>query len=192
MTPARTATKATYFASPAAFRRWLTTHHRSATELLVGFYKKATGRANMTWPESVDEALCVGWIDGVRRRVDDERYSIRFTPRRATSNWSAINVARVKVLTEAGRMRAAGLAAYDRLDKRKSGIYAYEQIKSAAFSADQVQQFRRSRAAWAFFASQPPSYRQRATYWVTSAKQAATRARRLDKLIETSGAQQRL
>lgn len=191
MTPKLARVEATYFASPAEFRRWLAKHHGTETELLVGFYRKAAGRPSLTWPESVDEALCVGWIDGVRRRVDEERYSIRFTPRRATSIWSAINIARVKVLTAEGRMRPAGLAAYGRRDEKKSRD-AYEQLKNAAFSAEQLKCFKRSAAAWTFFASQAASYRQKATYWVTSAKQVATREKRLEKLIASSGEEKRV
>lgn len=178
----------TYFATPTDFRRWLTRHHKAATELLVGFHKKATGTPSMTWPESVDEALCVGWIDGVRRRVDDARYSIRFSPRRAKSIWSAINIARVKVLAAEGRMRPAGLAAFERRDEKRSRIYAYEQIKKATFDAAQLRAFKANRAAWKFFREQAPSYRQRCIYYVTSAKQEATRARRLKRLIAESAA----
>lgn len=182
----------TYFATPAEFRRWLTRHHKAATELLVGFHKKATGTPSITWPESVDEALCVGWIDGVRRRVDDARYSIRFSPRRAKSIWSAINIARVKVLVAKGRMRPAGLAAFERRDEKKSRIYAYEQVKKATFDAAQLRALKADKAAWDFFQAQAPSYRQLCSYYVTSAKQEATRERRLERLIAESAAGRRL
>ena len=181
----------TFFATPADFRAWFAAHHETERELWVGFHKKGSGKPSIAWPEAVDEALCVGWIDGVRRRVDEERYSIRFTPRRATSIWSAINIARVKVLTAEGRMRPAGLAAYGRRDEKKSRD-AYEQLKNAAFSAEQLKCFKRSAAAWTFFASQAASYRQKATYWVTSAKQVATREKRLEKLIASSGEEKRV
>jgi len=178
----------TYFASPAEFRRWLARNHRKATELLVGYHKKHTGEPSMTWPESVDEALCYGWIDGIRRRVDADRYSIRFTPRRPKSIWSAINLARVKVLTKEGRMRPGGLAAYERRDERTSAIYAYEQVKKAKFTPAQRKALRANAIAWKGFAALPPSHRQRYTYWVTSAKQEATREKRMAKLIATLAA----
>ena len=184
-------TEPTYFATPAAFRRCLTRHHKAATELLVGFHKKGSGTPSITWPESVDEALCVGWIDGVRRRVDDARYSIRFSPRRAKSIWSAINIARVKVLAAEGRMRPAGLAAFERRDEKKSR-YAYEQIKKATFDTVQLRAFKANATAWRFFRAQAPSYRQRCIYYVTSAKQEATRERRLKRLIAESAAGRQL
>ncbi|MBL8996500.1 MAG: YdeI/OmpD-associated family protein [Gemmatimonadetes bacterium] len=174
---------ATYFRSAAAFRRWLAKHHATATELLVGYHKKGTGVSSMTWPESVDEALCYGWIDGVRRRVDEARYSIRFTPRRAKSIWSAVNIARVKVLTREGRIRPAGLAAYERRDEKRSAIYAYESVKRATLTPAQRRLLKRSRQAWTFWEAQPPSYRQRCSHWVTTAKQESTRERRLARLI---------
>lgn len=192
MTPARAASEARYFASPAEFRRWLAKHHATATELLVGFHKRATGRPSMTWPESVDEALCVGWIDGIRRRVDEERYSIRFTPRRAKSIWSAVNIARVKVLMQEGRMRPSGLAAYERRDEKRSALYAYESVKRATLSPAQRQAFKRSRQAWTFWEAQPPSYRQRCSHWVTTAKQESTRERRLARLIAACAAGERI
>src|SRR5215211_7031895 len=122
----------TFFTEPSEFRAWLEKHHKRERELLVGFYKKDSGRPSITWPESVDEALCFGWIDGIRRRIDDVSYSIRFTPRKPRSNWSAVNVARVAELTQAGRVHAAGLAAFEQRSPDRTGIYAYEQRKSAA------------------------------------------------------------
>ena len=180
----------TVFETPAAFRRWLTTHHTTAKELLVGFHKRSTGKPSMTWPQSVDEALCFGWIDGVRRRVDDERYSIRFSPRRAGSIWSAVNIKRARALIAKGRMQPAGLVAFGRRDEKKSSIYSYEQVKGATFTAEQRKRFRAASAAWTFFQKQLPSYRQRCIYWVTSARQVPTRERRLTKLIESSGARE--
>jgi uncharacterized protein YdeI (YjbR/CyaY-like superfamily) len=179
--------EATYFGSPAEFRRWLARHHASARELLVGFHKVGSGTPSMTWPESVDEALCVGWIDGVRRRVDDQRYTIRFTPRRPGSIWSAVNIARVAVLEEAGRMKAAGRKAFSSRAEGKSRIYAYEQA-SAELSAAYAKIIRRNKAAWAFLQSRAPWYRKKVSYWVMSAKQEATRERRLARLIELSAA----
>src|SRR3954451_10588727 len=137
-----------FFATPAEFRAWLAEHHETETELLVGFHKKGSGRPSITWPESVDEALCFGWIDGVRRRIDDEAYSIRFTPRKAHSMWSAINIKRVAELIEDGLMRPAGLAAFERRSEERSGIYSYEQRKAARFDADQEREFRANEAAW--------------------------------------------
>ncbi len=192
MTPAHTTSEARYFASPAEFRRWLAKYHATATELLVGFHRKATGRPSMTWQESVDEALCVGWIDGIRRRVDEERYSIRFSPRRAKSIWSAVNIARVKVLAAEGRLRPAGLAAFERRDEARSAIYAYESVKRADLTPTQRREFRRSRRAWTFWEAQPPSYRQRCAHWVTTAKQESTRERRLARLVAACEAGERI
>ena len=177
--------EAAYFGSPAEFRRWLARHHASATELLVGFHKVGSGTPSMTWPQSVDEALCVGWIDGVRRRVDDLRYTIRFTPRRPGSTWSAINIARVAVLEEAGRMKAAGRRAFEvRIEGPR---YSYEG-ETAELPAAYAKALRRSKPAWAFFQSQAPWYRRKASHWVMRAKQEATRERRLARLIEASAA----
>jgi uncharacterized protein YdeI (YjbR/CyaY-like superfamily) len=180
-----------YFPSAADFGAWLRTHGASASELLVGFHKVGSGLPSMTWPESVDEALCVGWIDAVRRRVDEQRYSIRFTPRRAGSIWSAINIKRVAVLSAEGRMLPAGLAAFALRRDSHSRIYAYEQQHSASLSAERQQLFEASPAAWAFFQAQPPSYRQRCLHWVSSAVQPGTQARRLAQLIALSAAGQR-
>ena len=176
--------EATYFDSPTAFRRWLERHHEVESELWVGFHKRGTGKPSLTWPESVDEALCFGWIDGVRQRVDDERYRIRFTPRRATSIWSAVNIRRMGELIAAKRVASAGLAAFERRRDDKSAIYAYEQRQSARLSAEDAKRFRANRKAWAFFEAQAPWYRRLVTYRVTSAKREETRKKRLDELIE--------
>jgi len=187
-----TAARPKCFPTPVSFRNWLKAHHRSAPELLVGFYRKDSGRASMTWPESVDEVLCFGWIDGIRRRVDGESYSIRFTPRRPESPWSAINIARVAVLTGERRMRAAGLEAFGRRSEKRSGTYAYEQREHAALSAEHQRRLRANRKAWTFFQAQPPSYRRTMTYLVVSAKPEETRLRRLDRLIAASASGRRL
>jgi uncharacterized protein YdeI (YjbR/CyaY-like superfamily) len=179
----------TFFATPDEFRAWLEKHHESQTELLVGFHKKGSGRPSITWPESVDQALCFGWIDGVRRRIDDASYSIRFTPRKARSNWSAVNVKRVAELNEQGLMRPAGSAAFERRSDDKTAIYAYEQGKAATLDPEQERRFRADAQAWAWFQAQPPSYRRTATYWVVSAKKPETRQRRLERLIEDSAAE---
>jgi uncharacterized protein YdeI (YjbR/CyaY-like superfamily) len=178
----------TFFATPDEFRAWLDQHHESETELLVGFHKKGSGRPGITWPQSVDQALCFGWIDGVRRRIDDASYSIRFTPRKARSNWSAINVKRVAELTELGLMRPAGTAAFERRSDDTTAIYAYEQRKTATLDPEQERRFKANARAWKWFQAQPPSHRRTATYWVISAKKEETRQRRLERLIEDSGA----
>ena len=179
-----------FFANPAAWRRWLDAHHASATELWVGFHKRATGRPSLTWPEAVDQALCYGWIDGIRRRIDDERYAIRFTPRRKGSVWSVVNLRRVAELSAAGLMRPAGLAAHAGV--RESRIYSYEQRKAASFPPAMARRFRSAAEAWRFFQAQPPSYRQPATWWVVSAKKPETRERRLATLIADSAAGRRI
>ncbi len=174
-----------YFDSPAAFRRWLARRHATATEVQVGFWKKGSGQPSLTWPESVDEALCFGWIDGVRHSVDADRYTIRFTPRRAGSVWSAVNISRVAALTAGGRMRPAGLKAFEARTENRSGIYSYEQ-RSPDLPEPYARIFRRHNAAWAFYQAEPPSYRKAANWWVVSAKQEATRLKRLDTLIADS------
>jgi uncharacterized protein YdeI (YjbR/CyaY-like superfamily) len=184
--------KPRFFVTPEDFRSWLEGHHANATEVLVGFHKKGTGRPTLTWTESVREALCFGWIDGIRRSLDDERYTIRFTPRRPGSIWSARNVSHVEELIREGRMTAAGLAAYEARRPERTGIYSFEQRQAARLDKAQEAEFRASPEAWAFFESQPPSYRQVAVYWVVSAKRPETRARRLAKLIEDSAAGRRL
>ena len=181
-----------YFATPAEFRAWLEANHETQTELVVGFYKKASGVPSMTWPEAVDEALCFGWIDGVRHTVDDRRYTNRFTPRRRGSNWSAVNVRKVAALTKAGRMRPAGLRAYDARSEKKTGVYSFEQPEDPKLTRDQQRRFRADPEAWAFFRSMRPSYRRTATWWVVSAKREATRDRRLAQLIEDSHAGRRI
>jgi uncharacterized protein YdeI (YjbR/CyaY-like superfamily) len=184
--------EARYFRSPAEFRRWLAEHHAVADELLVGFHRKSTGVPSLTWQESVDEALCFGWIDGVRRTVDATRYTIRFTPRRTGSTWSAINIGRVAALEKLGRMRAAGRKAFAARSETKSQIYAYEQRERAVFGPPEQKQFRSTAQAWAFFERQPAGYRQKATYWVMTAKAEATRQRRLQKLVAESAAGRRI
>lgn len=177
--------KPQFFATPAAFRAWLKKHHASATELLVGFYKRDSGKPSITWSESVDQALCFGWIDGVRKRIDDVSYTIRFTPRKAVSNWSAINIARVAELTKLGLMQPAGLRAFEQRREDKSAIYSYENAVRTLAPADE-KAFRANRKAWQFFNAQAPWYRRVCIYWVTSAKREETRARRLATLIEDS------
>ena len=177
-----------FFETPASFRAWLEEHHAAETELLVGFHKKGSGRPSLTWPESVDQALCFGWIDGVRRGIDEHSYTIRFTPRKARSTWSSVNIKRAKELVEEGLMRPAGLAAFQRRSDERSGIYAYEQREQAKLDPAAEKEFRADRKAWAFFSEQAPSYRRTATYWVISAKKEETRRKRLRTLIEDSAA----
>ena len=174
--------KPVFFATPAAFRAWLKKHHKTADELWVGYYRKDSGKPSLTWQESVDEALCFGWIDGIRKKVSDEAYTNRFTPRRAGSNWSAINIAKVEELTKKKRMHAAGLAAFAKRTEAKSRIYTYEQV-SMELATPIEKIFKSHKRAWAFFQVQPPYYRKLMTGWVNGAKQEETRLRRLDKLM---------
>ena len=174
--------KPTFFATPAAFRAWLKKHHKTADEIIVGYYKKASGKPTMTWQESVDEALCFGWIDGIRRSHPPDAYSNRFTPRRPGSNWSAINIKRVEELTKLKRMQPAGLAAFAKRTEAKSRVYTYEQDR---FVLDKglEKKFKANKKAWDFFQDQPPYYRKLMTGWLTMAKAEETRLRRLDKLM---------
>lgn len=175
----------TFFPTPADFRRWLQAHHATAKELLVGFYKTGSGKASITWPESVDQALCFGWIDGLRQRIDDESYTIRFTPRKPTSTWSAVNIKRVEELTQLGLMTPAGLKAFEARKENKSGIYSYEQ-RTAELPPEYEKVLKANRAAWTFFQAQTASYRKAAMWWIVSAKQDPTRLKRLDQLIAHS------
>lgn len=172
----------TFFPTAAGFRRWLEKHHADAAELVVGFHKRQSGEESLSWPESVDEALCFGWIDGVRRRIDDTRYSIRFTPRRSGSVWSAVNIAKVEKLENAGRMTDAGRAAFARRQENRSGIYSYEQRPQELPPAYRALLDRTPEAARDFDA-RPAGYRRTATWKIVSAKQEATRQRRLLQLI---------
>jgi uncharacterized protein YdeI (YjbR/CyaY-like superfamily) len=181
----------TFFDSPAAFRAWLVEHHAEVPELWVGFYKKGSGRGGIGYQEAVDEALCFGWIDGVKRRVDEASYMHRFTPRRKGSRWSTGNVRRVGELAAAGRMAAAGLAAFEVRDPDRPAGYSYES-RPAALDSELEESFRAHAAAWEFFSSQPPGYRRTITFWVMSATQEATRRRRLERVIAASAAETRL
>lgn len=183
--------KPTFFSTQEDFRQWLEEHHSSASEMLVGFWKVGTGKPSMTWSESVDQALCFGWIDGVRRKVDDESYTIRFTPRRKTSIWSAINIAKVKLLIKNGLMQPAGLAAYEKREEKRSVIYSYEN-ELREFDPAYEKRFRNNKKAWAFFEAQPAGYRRLMIYRVVSAKQEAPRLSRFEKLITASAEGKRL
>lgn len=180
-----------FFETPDQFRAWLEAHHETATELWVGFYKKATGRPSITWPEAVDQALCFGWIDGVRRSVDEHSYANRFTPRKAKSAWSNVNIAKVQTLLEQGLMRPAGLRAFEAREAGNSGVYSFEQ-RPQALPPEYEQQFRAHGPAWAFFEAQPPGYRRTAMHWVLSAKREETRQKRLATLIEDSARGRRI
>lgn len=177
----------TFFATPEAFRRWLDEHHATERELLVGFYKTGSGRPSRTWPESVDEALCHGWIDGVRRRIDEESYSIRFTPRKAGSMWSLRNVGRVEALRAEGRMKPAGLAAYAARREDKTGVYSFEKSLAELFPEHEAR-LRADARAWSGWNALPPSYRRTVAHWLASAKKDETRERRFGELVEASRA----
>ena len=181
-----------FFATPAEFRRWLERHHATETELLVGFHKKGSARPSITWPESVDEALCFGWIDGVRRSLGDDAYTIRFTPRKPTSIWSAVNVRNVARLVAEGRMQPAGLAAFEKRSAERTAIYSFDRQNPPQFDAEMEARFRKHRKAWRFWEAQPPGYRKTVTHLVVSAKRADTRERRLQQLIDACAAGRRI
>jgi len=183
--------KPIYFASAEEFRAWLEAHHESAAELWVGFHKRKTGRPSLTWVESVQQALCYGWIDGVRKRIDDDSYTIRFSPRKPGSIWSAVNVRHVEALTAAGRMRPSGLRAYEARRANKAGIYSYEQ-RSVHLPPAYARVLKKNVAARRFFESQPPSYRRAVMWWIVSARKEETRLKRLSVLIELSQRGERL
>ena len=174
-----------YFETPADLRQWFAANHETASELWLGFHKVGSGRASVTWPQSVDEALCVGWIDGIRKGVDETSYRIRFTPRRKGSIWSAVNMARVPVLEAEGRMQPAGRRAFEAREAARSAIYAYEQAP-VALDDDAEALFRSNVVAWEWFQRAAPSYRSSAIHWVMTAKKPETRARRLATLIADS------
>lgn len=178
----------TFFPAEADFRRWLETNHETATELLVGFWKKG-GKPSVDWPQARDQALCFGWIDGHRKSLGEDAYTIRFTPRRKGSIWSKVNVARYEALKAAGLMTAAGESAFG--ERKKSGVYAYEN-EQKELKADEEKLFRANKAAWTDWEKRPPSYRRSALHWITSAKRAETRAKRLGELIDVSAKDRRL
>jgi uncharacterized protein YdeI (YjbR/CyaY-like superfamily) len=183
--------KSTFFPTPAAFRAWLERHHAKAVELWVGFHKVGSGKPSITWPESVDEALCFGWIDGVRKSLDESSYVIRFSPRRPTSIWSSVNIKRATFLIERSLMRPAGLKAYQARKENKSGIYSYEQ-RTAKLVPPYDRLLRANALAWKFFEQQPSSYRKAISWWIVCAKKEETRLKRLEKLIMHSARGERL
>ncbi|MGZ8833793.1 MAG: YdeI/OmpD-associated family protein, partial [Thermoanaerobaculia bacterium] len=174
-----------FFATPSAFRRWLTTNHDRIQELWVGFQKRHTGRPSLTWPEAVDQALCFGWIDGLRKSIDDESYMIRFTPRKARSIWSAVNLRRFDALRKEGLVEPAGLHAHQRRDENRTNRYSFEN-RDRKLDPEYEKKFRANRAAWEFFTAQPPWYQRTASWWVVSAKKEETQLRRLQSLIDCS------
>lgn len=180
-----------FFKSQKAFRKWFEKNHLSKTELIVGYYKVGTGKPSMTWSESVDQALCFGWIDGIRRSIDEERYCIRFTPRKPGSNWSLVNINKVKELTEKGLMEKAGLDIYNKRKESESGIYSFEN-DPVKLNDDYINLFMKDKMAWDFFNLQPPSYRKTIINWVMSAKQETTRLSRLQKAINESAKKNRI
>ncbi len=180
-----TAAKLTFFRAPGEFRQWLTKNHALESALWVGFYKTNSGKPSMTWPESVDEALCFGWIDSVRKGVDETSYCVRFSRRKPTSIWSAVNIKRVEVLSAEKRMQPAGVKAYSARRENKPGIYAYEQ-RTVSLVEPYESMLKKNRAAWKFFYAQAPSYRKVMIWRIVSAKQEETRLRRLAALIEAS------
>ena len=180
-----------FFASAAAFRKWLEKNHDKKAELWVGLYKKASGKGGLTYREAVDQALCFGWIDGQAKSIDDISYRQRFTPRRKGSIWSAVNIKRVAELQEEGLMHPAGLKTFETRDVTKTGLYSFEN-EPQSLDKDQEKQFRRHKAAWEFFQAQPPGYKRNAIWWVVSAKRDETKQRRLATLIEDSAAARRI
>jgi uncharacterized protein YdeI (YjbR/CyaY-like superfamily) len=180
--------KATFFPTQDKFRQWLKQHHKKETELIVGYYKVGSGKPSMTWSQSVDQALCFGWIDGIRRSLDDESYCIRFTPRKSTSIWSAINIKKIEELTCQGLMQPAGLASFENRKENKSRIYSFEN-EEVKFPTEFEKQFKANKKAWKYFQSLAVSYRKTSLHWVMSAQQETTRLKRLNQLIAESAAE---
>ena len=174
--------KLAFFPTPAAFRNWLAKNHATATELQVGYYKKETGKPSITWPESIDQALCYGWIDGIRRKIDESIYAVRFTPRKRGSLWSPVNISRAKALIANGQMRPPGLTAFKKKAEYKSGAYSYDH-RQVDLPAPYARLLKKNKAAWAFFQAQSPSYRKQVFWYVVSAKTEATRLKRLEAII---------
>jgi uncharacterized protein YdeI (YjbR/CyaY-like superfamily) len=181
-----------FFSTVSMFRIWLNDHSATEMELIVGYWKVGSQRPSMTWSESVDEALCFGWIDGVRKRIDDESYQIRFTPRRPNSIWSAVNISKFLQLQAAGRVTKAGERAFACRTEEKSKVYAYEQPEDAELTPRELKEFRLNKSAWLYFANCPPGYRKTLLHWVASSKKEETRANRLRKLIEACADGKRL
>jgi uncharacterized protein YdeI (YjbR/CyaY-like superfamily) len=180
-----------YFQNQNEFRKWLEKNHYKEKEIIVGYYKVGTGKPSLTWSQSVDQAICFGWIDGIRRSVDSERYSIRFTPRKPTSNWSNVNIKKVEELKKLGLMKKPGLDVFNNRRDSKSGIYSFEnEIPKLDDNFEQI--FKANKKAWDFFVKQAPSYQKTRLHWVMSAKQETTNMTRLNKLIQASEKKNRL
>jgi uncharacterized protein YdeI (YjbR/CyaY-like superfamily) len=177
--------KPKFFSSPSLFREWLERNHSTATELSLGFHKKSSGKKSITYPEALDEALCFGWIDGVRRNLDETSYTIRFTPRKPKSIWSLVNLRNVERLKKEGRMQPPGLEAFARRDPKRTGIYSFEN-RPRALSPAYAKLFRKNKAAWAFFEREPPSIKKTVIFYIMSAKKEETRLRRLQYVIDSS------
>lgn len=184
-------TTAIFFITPQDFRKWLEENHRLEVELVVGFYKVGTKKPSMTWSQSVDQALCFGWIDGVRKSIDHESYCIRFTPRRPTSIWSTVNIKKIEELSKSGLMHPAGLDAFKLRKENKSGIYSHE-TENGSLSAEYEERFKSDEKAWEFFKKQAPSYQKVMIHWIMSAKQYKTQISRLEKTISESEKERRV
>ena len=184
--------KPKFFTSSDRFRAWLEKNSSKSTQLVVGFWKVESGRPSMSWSQSVDEALCFGWIDGVRKKIDEHSYQIRFTPRKEGSIWSAVNIAKFEKLRESGRMTKAGEEAFSHRTEARSKVYAYEQIEHAKLESSELQQFKKNKTAWAFFDACPPSYKKVVLHWITTAKKPETRSQRLSKLVDACSMEKRL
>lgn len=180
-----------FFRSGAEFRRWLEKNHDNASEIWIGFNRKDSGKGGITYTEAVDEALCFGWIDGIRKKLDETSFTNRFTPRKPRSIWSNVNVAHVERLTREGRMKPSGIAAFSAKDEARSGVYSFER-ETADLEPQMKREFRRNTRAWKFFGAQPAYYRRLASHWVISAKRDETRQKRLAELISVSAAGRRL
>ena len=183
--------KVTFFRTPAKFGEWLEKYHATAADVWVGYYKKDSGKPSITWPESVDEALCYGWIDGIRKSIDDISYKIRFTPRKPGSTWSSVNIKRAQALIEQRQMQPAGLKAYQARKENKSGIYSYEQ-RSVELEEPYNRLLKKNKIAWSYFQAQPLAHRKAVSWWIISAKKEETRLKRLKKLIAYSAQGQTL
>lgn len=183
--------KPTFFSDQHKFRKWLEKNHQQKKELLVGFYKVDSGEASMSWSESVDQALCFGWIDGVRKSIDGKSYTIRFTPRKSTSIWSAINIKKMKELTKAGLMTEAGKKAFSFKNDKRTNLYSHEK-EPAVFDSRYEKLFKKNKIAWAFFMDQAPSYKKVITHWIMSAKKEETQVSRLEKTIKISTQKKRM
>lgn len=182
----------TFFANAEAFGQWLSVHHLREKELLVGFYKTTSGKPGITWPESVDQALCFGWIDGVRHSIDKDSYGIRFTPRKPSSIWSTVNIAKAEELIKDGLMQPAGLKAFEARDKLRTNLYSFEQKEAPKLSPELQRQFQAQTEAWQFFIAQAPSYQKTIIHWIMSAKKEETKIARLNQAITASGSGERL